>query len=123
MGRVMVAAEEFNVDSLALYVLDYLKIPIAYVMGFVNYRGFFRANKVRTKKTHICEKCREEIPAGSEVYAVVFTKGARMFTVYYHADCYRKEVERVKQALSKTVDTVMLEYAEEGKDIFGRRGA
>ena len=110
-------------DFLALYVLDYLRIPIAYIMGFVNYRGFFKAKKVRTKKIHICEKCRKEIPAGSEAYAVTFTKGYRMFTVYYHADCYMEEAEKVKQALSKTVDTVMLEYAEEGRDIFGRKGA
>lgn len=113
--------EEFHVDYLALYVLDYIRVPIAYIMGFGNYRGFFRAKKIRTRKYHICMKCVQVIPVGSEAYAVVFTKGVQKFTVYYHKDCYLKEIEKVKQALSKTIDTVMLEYAEDGRDIFGRR--
>jgi len=118
----MSVSGEFNPRFLPLYVFEDLSVPIAYSLGFANRRRFFRAEKVKTKKPHTCQKCKEEIPAGSEAYAVTLTMGSwygRMFTVYYHTDCYHGEVERVKRELNSTLDLVLLEYPAEKKDLFG----
>ncbi|ALM76237.1 hypothetical protein [Thermococcus barophilus] len=114
-----------GVGFLALYVFEDLSVPIAYLLGFGNRRRFFRAAKVLTKKPHVCKKCGQEIQAGSEAYAVTIVNGfwdyGRKFTVYYHKDCYEGEVERVKREMLEVLDAVLLQYAEEKLDIFGRK--
>lgn len=118
---------EFNpYFEFPLYVFDHLAVPIAYALGFLNMRRFFRAEHVKkTRQPHVCERCGREIPKGSEAYAVTFTTGSwewsKKFTVYYHADCYRAAVEEVTEKLAATVRWVLLENAEERQDIFGRR--
>ncbi|NJE84330.1 hypothetical protein E3E23_00515 [Thermococcus sp. CX2] len=117
----MAVSEELGRWSyLPTYVRDYLGIPLAYLFGFVNYRQLVRIKKVKTKEPHVCKACKREIPAGSEAYVLTFRRGqfGPWFSKYYHADCYKREVERVKRDLLKALDEFFYKYSEEGRDIW-----